>query len=171
MQQLFAMSPLSAVSQVTRAGGFSLTELLVALGILLLVLAAAAPNMAQMSSGRQAEAASEGLVRATAQARALAVQSGARTTLLVNGEGVAACGDADVAWAIVRGSTALGCLTQRDFAARYQGASLSGPADTRIDFAPTGLGDNLSSEPVYSFDSGGQQVQVRINAGGSAQVL
>ena len=97
--------------------------------------------------------ASEGLLRAAASARQLALQTGKPTKIVIK-KNVEDCGR-PVAWAVTQTDSAgaeksLSCLSSADFAKRYKNTTLSfegSATEVEIEFAPTGIGDNLNSEP------------------------
>ncbi|MEC5384335.1 GspH/FimT family protein [Uliginosibacterium sp. H3] len=151
--------------------GLTLIELLTALVVLAVLLAIAVPSFSsQIQSGR-AQMAADGLKRAASNARSIAVQTGRRTVLTVNGDAASGCDGA--AWAITQAqgtdTTVLGCLTQTDFSKRYEGAALSGNA-LQLTFLPNGIGNNTAAE-TYTLSSGDTSKSVRVNAGGSVDVL
>ncbi|MFT4172933.1 MAG: prepilin-type N-terminal cleavage/methylation domain-containing protein [Rhodocyclaceae bacterium] len=148
--------------------GFTLVEMLVAIAVIALIMAIAAPNFSHYNAATQTSAASDGLVRAAAHARALAVQSGRRTTLLINTDSTPCSGA--VAWSIEQDGEAIGCLSNADFAKRYRGTTLSG-SSVSIVYSPTGIANEQTSDLTFSFNAGSSTTQVRINAGGTSQVL
>lgn len=147
--------------------GFTLIELMVGIAIMAILLAIAIPSFSETIQRNRAEMASDAFLRVAAAARSNAVQDGRRTTLMVGGSH-ADCGG-DIAWAIVRDTTALSCLSLADFTKRFGGVSLSGNALT-LEFSANGIGTN-TSEPVFSFSSANKTIRVRINAGGTVQII
>lgn len=147
-----------------RGRGFTLVELMVTIAILAIILAIAVPNFSAHIQFGRTEGAAQGLARTVANARAIASQTGRRTTLTINGS-VTGCDAA--AWAVTQGANVLGCLTRADFASRYQGASLSGEPNT-INFSPAGIASN--DEMSYTFTSGSSSKKLRINAGGAVEI-
>ncbi|MDO6385024.1 MULTISPECIES: GspH/FimT family pseudopilin [unclassified Uliginosibacterium] len=156
--------------------GFTLIELMVTVAVLAVLLAIAVPSFtAQIQSGR-AQMAADGLKRAVANARAIASQTGKRTTLTLKG-GVTGCDPA--AWAITQKAatasnpdavTVVGCLTQVDFSKRYEGTSLAGSDSQSVVFLPTGIATNTSAL-TYTFTAGSSSKSLTINAGGAVNVL
>lgn len=157
--------------------GFTVVELMVTIAVLAVVLAIAIPSfLSQIQSGR-AQMAADGLKRTIMNARSLAAQSGRHTEVRINASGVPLCGDA--AWAVVQPSASknpVGCLSQTDFAKRYEGASFANKAGTTLTFSPSGLGESLltngnaQSSVSYAFTSGSKKSTVVIDAGGSVEV-
>ncbi|GAB2881682.1 hypothetical protein GCM10027046_07450 [Uliginosibacterium flavum] len=141
---------------------------MIAVAVLAVLLAIAVPSFTGQVRAGRAMMASEGLARTVANARAIASQTGRRTTLSINGP-VTDCGDA-AAWAITQGATVLGCLTKADFGSKYEGASFSGDAGKTIVFLPNGVANNAEALS-YTFKSGDITRTVTINVGGTVKVI
>lgn len=153
-----------------KSTGFTLVELMVTIAVLAVIMAIAVPSFnSQIQSGR-AEMAADGLKRTVASARALASQTGRRTTVTINGS-VTGCGTKAV-WAITQGSELVSCLSDADFSKRYQGAMLDSNASVTLVFGPSGLSAGLSGESgridsvTYRFVAGSVRKLVTIDAGG-----
>lgn len=148
--------------------GFTLIEMMVGIAIFAILLALAAPSLSDTVAKNRVEMAADGITGTAATARGLAIQDGRRTTLMVLGT-LAECGD-KIAWAVVRGTTVLSCLSLKDFSSRFGGIALQGKAFS-IEYSPSGIGNNTDMEPVFSLVSASKTIKVRINAGGTTQVL
>ncbi len=150
--------------------GFTLIELMVAVAILAVILAAAIPNFTKQIQGGRAEMAAKSFARTVASARAIASQTGRRTLLVVNSTpaGVEGCNTPQ--WMIVQGTTVLNCMTQADFSSRYEGASVSPATSLTITYLPTGIASNTDAQ-TYSFVAGNVTKKVTINAGGTADLI
>jgi type IV fimbrial biogenesis protein FimT len=157
--------------------GFTMVELLVTLAVLAILVAIAVPNFVSTTQQTRSQVASEGLLRAAASARQIALQTGKPTKIVIK-KNIDDCGS-PVAWAVTQTDStgaekSLSCLSNADFAKRYGNTTLSLEGDVtqvEIEFAPTGIGDNLNSEPVVSLASGSKTVRIRFNAGGTTQIL
>ncbi|MET1490565.1 Tfp pilus assembly protein FimT/FimU [Uliginosibacterium paludis] len=154
-----------------RAGaGFTLIELMVTIAVLAVIMAIAVPSFTRQIQSGRAEMAADGLKRAVASARALASQTGRRTTLTINGV-VTDCGD-KAAWAITQGGALVSCVSTTDFSKRYEGATLDSTASVTLVFGPSGLSAGLSGAAgnldsvTYRFVSGSVRKAVTIDAGG-----
>ncbi|WP_417068765.1 pilus assembly FimT family protein [Niveibacterium terrae] len=152
--------------------------MLVTLAVLAILITIAVPNFVSTTQQTRSQVASEGLLRAAASARQIALQTGKPTKIVVNKK-VDDCGN-PVAWAVTqqdpttKTDKSLSCLSSTDFAKRYKNTALSLEGDAsevEIEFAPTGIGNNLNTEPVVSLASGSKTVRIRFNAGGTTQIL
>ncbi len=152
------------------SAGFTLIELMVTIAVLAVIMAIAIPSFTRQIQSGRAEMAADGLKRAVASARALASQTGRRTTLTINGA-VTGCGDS-AAWAITQGGGLVSCLSATDFSKRYEGATLDSTASVTLVFGPSGLSAGLSGTSgsldsvTYRFVSGSVRKAVTIDAGG-----
>lgn len=150
--------------------GFTLIEMLIGVAIMAILLAIAIPSFSSYMQAGRADAAVSGFTRAVASARTLAVQTGQRTTLKIN-KAVSGCGSGAAPWVVQQGNAIQTCVSAADYQSRYQGAVMSGVnAGFELDFLPNGVASN-SSEQTITFTSGQKTVRVRINVGGSADVL
>lgn len=153
-------------------------ELLVTMAVAAILIAIAVPNFVSTTQQTRSQVASEGLLRAAASARQIALQTGKPTKIIIKKK-IDDCGN-PVAWAVTQQDPAtkadksLSCLSSTDFAKRYKNTELSlegGATEVEIEFAPTGIGNNLNTEPVVSLASGSKTVRIRFNAGGTTQIL
>lgn len=157
-----------------RQTGLTLIEMMVTLVVLAIVLSIAIPSFTKQIQAGRAEMAADGLKRTIASARALAAQTGKRTSVKINGA-VTGCGDSAV-WAVTQGSTLISCLSTTDFAQRYEGAVLDSTVEVDLVFGPSGLSTGLSNASgslasvTYRFVSGSQGKAVKIDAGGAVEL-
>lgn len=150
--------------------GFTLIELLIGVAVMAILLALAIPSFSSHLQSSRADAAVSGFARAVASARTLAVQTGQRTTLKIN-KAVSGCGSGAAPWVVQQGSTIQTCVSAADYQSRYQGTQMGGVnAGFELVFLPNGVANNTASQTV-TFTSGAKTVSVRINVGGSADVL
>ncbi len=163
-------------NEVRSVGGFTLIELMVTVAVLAILLAIAVPNFTRQIQAGRAQMAADGLKRAAANARAIASQTGRRTTLLLKAS-VAGCDSA--AWVITQRAPSasepdalavIGCLTQSDFSRRYEGTTLQGADSQSVVFLPTGIATN-TAPLTYTFSAGSSSKTLTINAGGAVNVL
>lgn len=151
-------------------GGFTLIELMVAIAVLAILMAAAIPNFTKQIQSGRAEMAAKNFARTVASARAIASQTGRRTLLVVNSVPAGVTGCSNPKWMIVQDTTVLNCMTAADFASRYEGAAVTPESSVTITYLPTGIANNTSSQ-TYTFAAGNVTKKVTINAGGTADII
>ncbi len=160
----------NAASGAGSVRGFTLIELMVTIAVLAVIMAIAVPSFTRQIQSGRAEMAADGLKRAVASARAMASQTGRRTTITINAA-VTGCGS-KAAWAITQGTQLLACVSNIDFSKRYEGATLDSTAGATLVFGPSGLSAGLSGDAgnldsvTYRFVSGSVRKAVTIDAGG-----
>jgi len=174
------MTPYPYPSRLSKSGfaqtGFTAIEMLVTLAVLAILVAIAAPSFVSTTQDTRSQVASEGLLRAAASARQIALQTGKPTKIVIK-KNIDDCGT-PVAWAVTQADStgtdkSLSCLSDTDFTKRYKNTTLSfedSVTNVEIEFAPTGIGGN-TTEPIVDLVSGSKTVRIRFNAGGTTQIL
>lgn len=152
--------------------------MLVTLAVLAILVAIAVPNFVSTTQQTRSQVAS-GRLAARGGERPADRAADWRSPPKSSSNKIDDCGD-PVAWAVTqqdptsKTDKSLSCLSSTDFAKRYKNTALSLEGDAsevEIEFAPTGIGNNLNTEPVVSLASGSKTVRIRFNAGGTTQVL
>ena len=138
----------SELAQSTQSqNGFTLIELVVALAILAIILAAAIPMFSNITGSNRAHAAAERLMQDIQWAQGEAVRSNAAYTLTLNG---ADCGNSY--WSIHQGATLVRCMADTDFASIYKNIVVTPSATTPVSPATITISSLGMFTPVLMVD-------------------
>lgn len=155
-----------------RESGFTVIEIMISIAVLSIILAVAIPNFTRQIQGGRAEMAAKSFARAVANARDIASRTGRRTMFVINPSSSSMTDCNLAAWAITQETSTkpLVCVTAKDFASRYEGATMTPDTAVTITYLPTGIATNTAAQ-TYSFVAGNVTKKVTINAGGTADII
>jgi type IV fimbrial biogenesis protein FimT len=154
--------------RISRAAGFSLIELMVAVSVLAMLLAIGVPTFQNAALGSRLTASANNLVASIQLARSEAIKRNVTVTVCASADGAACGGGWEQGWIVLDGA---GVLIERTAAlpAGYVMSQAGGVAPLR--FEPIGIGATSATVTVCRDDPAGPQERiVNVAASGTTYV-